>query len=131
MRTVDNQRYLLSLAQLYSTDSCAAVRRSAMDNDDKDDCYHVILNNDFPGYANLDTIVREHLMDILSEEFCFLDYEEYLFLSDSLIHYMEYLRSIPGLTPDIHKGMENTLKKLSDMNTKLLSYAKRINPKGD
>lgn len=70
MRSAKDQEKLLNKAYQNKDIAIEAICNSQLlDEDDINDCIEVIKRNDFMAYAYLDTIVRDHLMNILSDTF--------------------------------------------------------------
>ena len=129
MLTNDNVRYLIDLGNRYSTDAIRAIRADkTMDNQDKSDMIDVVMNNDIESFWKLDTIVRDHLLDALKEEFNFLDYDELMELSNDILSYQDYLKdmqkSICNLK--IAKDIESEVKRLAKINSKLCKMADNV-----
>ena len=70
MRSAQDQERLLDIAHQNKDKAIEVICGSQLlDEDDINDCIEVVKHNDFEAYAYLDTIVRDHLMDILSNTF--------------------------------------------------------------
>lgn len=142
MMTVDNQRYLIGVANLYSTDAIKAIKHSDyakqiknpeygdMIKQDIDDFIDIVMENNFSKYQYLDTAARDGLMDILVEEFCFIDAEILMKLSDIVIKSIENNNKAAGIVSDkdIIKSIDIENKKLQRINSMLCRYAQRIDP---
>lgn len=67
MRSAKDQEKLLNKAYQNKDIAIEAICNSQLlDEDDINDCIEVVKHNDFMAYAYLDTIVRDHLMEIIS-----------------------------------------------------------------
>ena len=142
MRTVDNQRYLISLASLYPQDAIEAIDNSnyAKDIDnpvfgetvkaDIETFKHIVLNNNFNEYTQLDTLARDELMNILADAFCFIDAETYMLLSDIVIRAMEANNRAAGIISNIEaiEALTNENEKLQKLNSMLIRYAVKTDP---
>lgn len=129
MRTVDNQRYLLNIGQLYSSDVIHVLMHDkVLDKQDISECIDIVMDNNFEAYTKLDTLVRDHLMDALADTFNFMDYEELMELSTIVLQYQQTLSKINELTP--HNNLDKELKQLQKINSKLCKFAININPNG-
>ena len=132
MLTIDNQKYLLSLANLYSTDAISAIRKNEVLDDeyDKPECMDVIENNDFEKYSQLDTLVRDELMESLCDAFCFIDSDMLLRLSDIVINAIEDNTRVCKALHNVKaiNAIESENKELQRINTMLLRYSRRLNP---
>ena len=131
MLTISNQKYLLSLANLYSTDAIKAIRHNQILDDeyDKPQCIDVIMDNDFEKYSQLDTLVREELMQELKTTFNYLDYDELTELSDIVLNYQSYLSSmISALPANLHEPLQKEIKHLGTVNSKLCNMMGNVDP---
>ena len=129
MLTNDNIRYLIELGNRYSTDVIRAIRADKiMDNQDKSDMIDVVMNNDIESFWKLDTIVRDHLIDILRAEFNFLDYDELMELSNDILSYQDYLKGMQKFSYNlmIAKDIESEVKRLAKINSKLCKMADNV-----
>lgn len=137
MLTVDNQRYLLTLANVYQADAIQAIENSDYAKQPDDivkqdikDFKHIVLNNNHNEYFNLDTAARDALMDILIEEFNFIDADTMMLLSEVILRAMqsnnEAIKAI--YNKDAIKALEKENKKLQNINSMLCRYAQRIDP---
>lgn len=129
MLTNDNVRYLIDLGNRYSTDAIRAIRADKiMDKQDKSDMIDVVMNNDIEAFWKLDTVVRDHLLDALKEEFNFLDYDELMQLSEDILSYQDYLKNMQKSICNIKiaKDIDIEVKRLANINSKLCRYADRI-----
>jgi tagatose-1,6-bisphosphate aldolase non-catalytic subunit AgaZ/GatZ len=140
MLTVDNQKYLLTLANIYSVDAIKAIKNSdyakqpeEIVKQDIKDFIHIILNNNHARYFNLDTAARDALMDILIEEFNFIDAETMMILSQVILRAMqsnnEAIKAI--YNGDAIEALEKENKMLQGINSMLCRYAQRIDPEMD
>lgn len=131
MKTIDNQKYLLSIGNLYSTDAIHSIKNNKiLDNEDKEQCIDIVMNNDFKSYCELDTLVREELMDSLEEAYCFFDADALLLLSDLVIRAIEENNRAAKMihNNDAIDVLDRENKKLQELNSKLIRYATKLNP---
>lgn len=140
MLTVDNQKYLLTLANIYQVDAIKAIENSdyakqpeEIVKQDIKDFTHIILNNNHNEYFSLDTAARDELMDILIEEFSFIDADTMMILSGLVIRAMQgNNKAIEGIyNPDAINALKKENKKLQKINSMLCRYAQRIDPEMD
>ena len=132
MLSVENQKYLLSIANLYKEVAVVKVRenKSLDDEYDKPECIEVIENNDFEKYSYLDTFVRDKLMETLCDTFCFIDPSILWKLSDIVTNAIEdnnkACKNIHNADAIIAISKEN--KEFMRINSMLIKYARTLNP---
>ena len=130
MFTSDNVRYLLTIGNRYIDDAKAAIERdNIMDANDKKDMIEVVESNDFKAFCELDTIVRDHLIDALATEFNFLEYKDYIELSDIVLDYMKLLSTMQSIMPKAAtKALQADIDKACKWNNKLCDMMERVDP---
>lgn len=130
MLTADNIRYLLTIGNRYIDDAKAAIDRdTTLDINDKNDMYNVVKNNDFKAFCRLDTIVRDHLIDALKTEFNFMEYNDYIELSDIVLDYMKLLSTMQSIMPKAAtKALQADIDKACKWNNKLCDMMERVDP---
>lgn len=129
MFTNNNIKYLIDMGNRYSTDAIRAIRADKiMDDQDKSDMIDVVMNNDIESFWKLDTIVRDHLLDALKEEFNFLDYDDLMELSDIILNLQDYYKTMQKTICNvtIAKSITPEIEKLQKVNSKICRYANRI-----
>lgn len=153
MLTVENQKFLIMTARKNYSRSLNAVnnsdyyKRTYRKDANKDiaellqkdiEYFYSILNADtdeaaIDTYWHYDTSARDGFMDIIQEEFCFMDSDTLMALSEIVITAMENnnraAKTIYG--KDAIRAILKENEKLQSINSMLCRYAERLSDKED
>ena len=132
MLSVENQKYLLSIANLYREAAILAVRKNQNLDDEyvKPYCIEIIENNDYTGYSKMNIPVKEEFMQTLMNTFCFIDPSMLFRLSDIVINAIENNNKASSFIHNTEAIMaiQKENKELQKINSMLIRYARTLNP---
>lgn len=147
MLSIKEQEYLITTARANYDRTMKAINESdyyrrayskeaekegyadIMQNDIAD--FHIILNETddkaaYNKYSWLDTAARDGFIEIIKNEYGYIEHDEMIELSSIILNYKAYLEKSTAYMPEsVYQAVNKELKRLTALNTMLCNYAKK------